>query len=137
MHSAFWGDGFLYEAQSSVAEREQFVYLIPETEFEDIGISYFFKSNDTLYQVLIYSSQNARNISTLEKYYVCRFGSFNYIEEYDSSAVFAGMVYIYETADGNIYARTQIDKTHYTEIRADKHKFGIGKLKSFFEHTLI
>ena len=129
MLSSFSGDGFLYEVQSSSAEREPFLYLIPETDYEDIGVSYYFNGGDTTYQVLVYSSQDARNISSLEKYYVWRFGAFNYTEEYDPNVGYTDTLYIYETADGKICALAQIDKTHYTEIRADKDKIGIGELK--------
>ncbi len=131
MLSAFSGEGYIYEAVSGNHEREQFVFLIPETNYEDIGVSYYFNSGNAAYQVLIYSTQNAKNISSLEKYYVSRFGAFSYIEEYQPSGSFADTLYIYETADGKICARAQIDKTHYTEIRADKDKVGFNTLKSF------
>ena len=133
MVQRFAVDGYLSTVSHSVAEKlNDNVTLYPEATSEDVGIAFWFKYEDILYQVLIYSTKNGEEYTfdpeteSILDYYEQRFDitiKYDY-EHVDTNNLQMPQMVFYKTGknDPRNAAKCMIDDTHYIVIKTKADK---------------
>lgn len=141
MIAAFQRDGYINTFTHNVATKyDNTVTLYPEVTYEDVGIHYFFRFNQELYQVVVYTIKAGEEYvmdpqtETIVDYYNKCWGSkFGVSSEQTTNSTLMPIAFFSETADGRICAQSLIDEGHYMVVRAKSDVVNISDLVAFIE----